>query len=353
MRSSKLCIAVAATWAALSAHAADLSYLQGLLDATPAGGWVKANSNRFSDAWPTGLDLPPPTPSGPAAVAYAWSSFAWDSQRGDLLIYGGGHANYVGNEVYVWHGGNGAWTRGTLPSRVDLSSHLVIGNGAPQSAHTYQTNSYVPINDRFIAFGGGGWNSGGNLSDVNGRTGPWWWDPSKADAGKVGGADGTGWDPSRPGSSSWQARPYDPWVGLPRMEGRGYAYGTTAYRAENGKDVIYLTMDQNASGFPALMRYELGDVTTPDTWQQVGVTQNSYLQSGAAMIDSRRGLFVRTSMPNGPAYQSDLAIWNLANNNAANPTINTDTRVQFVDSEGRGVDLNFASSIAYDVGNDQ
>jgi hypothetical protein len=334
------------------ARAWDQAYLQGLLDATPAGGWVSASTTTFQSAWPTGTDLPPPTPGGPRQVVRAWSGIAWDSTRGDLLLFGGGHANYIGNEVYVWKGATGAWSLGTLPSQSDLNTALITGDGAPQSSHTYQTNTYVPLNDRFVVFGGAGWKYGYALFDANGRTGPWWWDPSLADSTKVGGADGTGWNPARSGSQSWQVRPYDPWVGTSAAEGPGYIYGATAYRQEAGKDVIYITMDRNASGFPDLYRYELGTTTTPDVWQRVGVTGNSVMYSGAAAIDQSRGLFVRTALP-GTTYQTDLAVWNLANNNPSNPTANASFGVSLVDSTGGAWVPNFATSIDYDTVDDQ
>src|SRR4051794_10697886 len=77
----------------LPTHAAeDVQYLRDLLAATPPGGWVRANTNRFSDAWTTGPDaLPDGSFSDPSAVVRAWSSFAWDSNRGNLLLFGGGH----------------------------------------------------------------------------------------------------------------------------------------------------------------------------------------------------------------------------------------------------------------------
>lgn len=339
-----------------AAKAADLTYLQSLLDATPAGGWVQASTATFATAWPTGADLPPPLPSGPRAVAYAWSGVGWDSQRGNLLLFGGGHANYVGNEVYVWHGSDGTWSLGSLPSRVDTSSGLgyVMGNDAPQSSHTYQTNIYVPVNDRFVVFGGASWNTGNSLANANGRTGAWWWDPALADPTKVGGGDGTGWNATRLGSGAWQVRPYDPWVGgNPSSMTPNYIYGTTASRIEGGHDVIYLTMDQNASGFPKLYRYELGSASTPDTWQTVGVTASSYLSSGAATIDTTRGLFVRTAMRSGATYLSDLAVWDLSKNNAANPNANRETSIQLQDTTGAAWDTNFATSIDYDAANDQ
>jgi hypothetical protein len=274
-----------------------------------------------------------------------------------LILFGGGHANYVGNEVYVWQGVDGRWTRGSLPSKVDLSSQLVEGNGAPQSAHTYQTNIYAPLMDRFVVFGGAIWSNGGSLFDAGGRTGPWWWDPSKADPVKVGGQSYTGWDPNRLGSNAWQSRPYVPWLGLANQEGPSFIHGTSAHRVEDGKDVIYLTMDQNGSGWPNLYRYQLGTPGTPDLFQRVGTPSGfSIMQSGAAAIDSRNGLFVRTAraLNSGPfPSPGDLAVWRLANNNAANPEVNVDAAVQLLEGNGAPVDMNFASSIAYDVVNDQ
>jgi hypothetical protein len=38
----------------------------------------------------------------PGSILKAWSSFAWDSNRGDVILWGGGHANYGGNAVYRW-----------------------------------------------------------------------------------------------------------------------------------------------------------------------------------------------------------------------------------------------------------
>src|SRR3954447_17426658 len=77
------------------AHAqSSLERLSSLLNATPAGGWVKVSTNPFSDAWPTGADaVPIDSQKFPGQVVSAWSSFAWDSTRGNLLIFGGGHAN--------------------------------------------------------------------------------------------------------------------------------------------------------------------------------------------------------------------------------------------------------------------
>jgi hypothetical protein len=353
MNKKLIAVAVSAL-VSLPAAAYDQTYLSNLLAATPQGGWVKVNSNAFSAAWPTGPDAAPTLPSGPQAIVTAWSSFDWDSQRGQLVLFGGGHANYIGNEVYLMDGTNGQWKRGTLPSRVDTSpgsQWWVVGNGAPQSAHTYDLNVYAPTSDRFVVFGGGAYNSGGPLTagPTNQRTGVWWWDPSKADPNRVGGQDGTGWNAARLGSNSWEERTGDPWRGLPINAGLSYLNGTNAIRQENGRDVIYLSIDSNASGFPQLWRYELGLAPGQDQWRRVGTTENSVLREGSAMIDTQRSFFVRTSQPCCNRV-SDLAVWNLNNQN---PATNKDISIQLVDGNGNPLNTNIDTAIEYDALNDQ
>src|SRR5689334_6055160 len=97
----------------------------------PANSWLLVNNNIFSDVWtPPSLEpLNRGAPSPPSKIIQPWSSFAWDSNRGDLIIYGGGHANYPGNDVYRWHSSNLQWERASLPSEI-TAGDLVIGNTA-------------------------------------------------------------------------------------------------------------------------------------------------------------------------------------------------------------------------------
>ena len=92
--------ALAAILACGQAGASTHSYLQSLLAATPAGGWVKANTNQFTSAWaiPGQGGLTDQGHANPGSVVAAWSGFAWDSTSHDLLLWGGGHATYRGNE---------------------------------------------------------------------------------------------------------------------------------------------------------------------------------------------------------------------------------------------------------------
>lgn len=334
--------------------AADLSYLQGLLASTPEGGWVQVNTNKFSDAWPSTLDGGVPN-SDPAAIVHAWSSFAWDSARGDLLLFGGGHANYAGNEMYVWQGSDGAWTRGSLPSRMErygsTATYFTVDNAAPQSAHTYDNNIYLPVNDMFVTFGGAAFNSGSGfvVKGTDGApvpAGPWMWDPQKADPNKVGGTDGSGYLPSSTGGMMWSNQ-YGKWVGDP---GSSYLEGTTAYRQENGRDVIYVT-GAGGGGWPSLFRYEVGNVRNGEigSFEKVAVAWNAPSFQSASTIDSTNGLFIRTTSV--PGFQSGFGVWDLAKSNMANPDANRDIAIKLVSEDGSAFVMNVDFGIDFDSKN--
>ena len=330
-----------------------LERLSSLLATTPEGGWVKASTNFFSDAWPTGADAVPGTAGAPPAVIQAWSSFAWDSTRDDLLLWGGGHANYAGNEMYVWDGATGAWERGSLPSRIDAKG-FIIGGTAPQSSHTYDNNVYLPINNMFLTFGGAAFPSGGPFQKTDGtnvsRAGPYLWDPSKEDPNKVGGTTGSGWNTTdiAPGGNMWDDR-HGQFSGV---EPVSYINGTTANRIENGRDVVYLTADAASSGFPYLYRYTVGDVRNggQDQWEKIGVTNNTVGFQGAGTIDSTHNLYIRTAAIIGP-YTSDLAVWDLDKANAANPNSNPDIGINLVNEDGSDFKITGFYGIDYDSAN--
>ena len=340
---------------ASSASAADNGYLRSLLDATPQGGWVQANASPFSTAWVTGPSaLPDSSHSNPGSIVRAWSSFAWDSNRSNLQLWGGGHANYYGNEMYVWQGADGSWTRGSVSSRVeaipgspDVRTRLVVDDAAPQSAHTYDNNIYLPVNDMFLTFGGAAYDDGGNFQVRNAagqmvRAGPWMWDPQKADPNKVGGTTGSGYNPTVEGGNMWHNRMNM----VTGTSGRGHANGTTAYRQEDGKDVVYVTVQAESSGWPALYRYAVGDVRNggTDAWQRVGISWNAPSAQSAATIDSAHGLYVQTtSYP-----RVDLSVWDLSKNNAADPNANSNIAVELQLADGTPFQMNEDFGIAYD-----
>ena len=96
----------------------------------------------------------------------AWSGGAFDTKRDRLIIWGGGHADYAGNEIYTFDLNTLSWSRLIEPSYVDRSiSEFRSGyytDGLPVSRHTYNSIQYIPDPvDRFCGFGGAGlWESG-------------------------------------------------------------------------------------------------------------------------------------------------------------------------------------------------
>ncbi len=296
---------------AVSAPLVNSNFRQ-ILTSAPEQGWTSLNINVFSDVWtPKALR---PAGDGPISIIGAWSSMAWDSNRGDLIFWGGGHAHYGGNEVYRWRSSTLTWERASLPSQVvTVGTHQQAIDGtlnAPIAAHTYDNSEFLPIADRWMTWGGAAYNTGGRfVNEAGAQTGPYFWDPSKADANKVGGTDGSGVDPSTLGGQMWQNRE----AGLPTGDRPGsndshFLGGTTAYTQENGKDVIYVSDGH-------LWKYTVNDVNNPaaDTYEKVGIYWNAYgTAHGAGAIDPSLEIFVRTT------GSANFTYWDLSSDRTTN-----------------------------------
>ncbi|MCW5632277.1 MAG: fibronectin type III domain-containing protein [Rubrivivax sp.] len=297
----------------------------------PEGEWRRVNLNSFSEAW-TPASLRPLMGSSnpePAAIITAWSGFAWDSRRGDLWLFGGGHANYPGNDTYRWRGQTQRWERASLPSEVvslglssrpDLFQSIDGPDAAPTAAHTYDNNLYLPLADRLITFGGGAYNSGGTfVRRVGGssfrETGPYLFDPSRADGNMVGGSTGSHVQRVAPyaeilGGNMWSNRDLAGWQPTHPFLPGAHVNGMTAYAQEDGKDVVYVVAYGNGGGTDAnLYRYVINELASPalDSWQRVGMYWNGTPIEGAGALDTRRRLFVRTGDAGLPFVMWDLA----------------------------------------------
>ncbi len=370
---SRLSALASAALLCAGAQASDLSYLHGLLAATPAGGWVQVNANSFSSAWASVAEggLPSGSYSNPATVVTAWSSVTWDSVNKQLLLWGGGHANYMGNEMYTWSGSTGLWSRGSLPSRIERygssATYFVVDNAAPQSAHTYDNSVFLPVNGMYLTFGGAAFNSGGAFVNegANGNpviAGPWAWDPLRADPNKVGGTTGSGYLATTEGGEMWTNL-------RGRWSGSGPATSqietATAVRVENGKDVVYVTGDANASGWQNLYRYEVGDIRSGELgrFTQVGVSWYAPSFQSAAAFDTGNNLFIQTSVA-GSNYHG-LSVWNLGQlptngagqvadcvfaweNDPRSDRCLFDRYVALVDADGNPFEVNVNHGIDYD-----
>ncbi len=356
-------VAAAATLSVAPSFAATSSYLQDLLAATPVGGWVRANTTIFSSAWVTDPSLKPGPDDGmiysPGAVVTAWSSMAWDSTRGNLLLWGGGHASHSGNEMYVWDGSTGAWGRGSLPSKLEIVydwseptpiPYLVVDSKAPQASHTYESNLYLPVSGKFITFGAVAYNDAKNFKarDENGNivlAGPWLWDPNKADPNKVGGSTGSGWNPNTLGGDMWTNRAgMSDWVGpnAPAVIDFNFINNTSAYRTENGRDTVYITAN-GGGGWPTLFRYTLGDLGTGgrDTWEQIGTSSAAYTFQSSGTIDDANNLYIQTTTPSNNGF--DLHVWDITRSGGGN----LDTGIRLVMENGEDFLINLKYGIDY------
>ncbi|MEY3122111.1 MAG: hypothetical protein RI993_936 [Pseudomonadota bacterium] len=298
--------------------------LLGVVTDMPEGTWKKVNLNSFSEAW-TPPELRPLKGSGnppPDKIILAWSSFAWDSNRGDLLLYGGGHANYTGNDVYRWRSRSLKWERASLPSEIAPSLMTTIdgADAAPVSAHTYDNAVFLPIIDRYLNFGGAIYPDGGayrrpseNDPALLRSTGPYLFDPGKANPNKVGGATGShvqraGQFPGIEGGEMWENRDLPKY--LPDQYSlRGHINGCTAYSPESDQyDVVYVASRRGGGTGLALHRYQITDIHNPalDQYEIVGIFWGSPSAQTSCGYDPVRKVFLKSGINTQPFQFWDL-----------------------------------------------
>jgi hypothetical protein len=94
----------------------------------------------------------------------AWSSAALDPDSSRLLLWGGGHADYAGNEVYAFDLSSLQWTRLSEPGRADRERSDSYADGTPRARHTYDYLEFVPSVKRLMSFGGAALYPNGNAS---------------------------------------------------------------------------------------------------------------------------------------------------------------------------------------------
>lgn len=296
------------------------SITETLLDvvaALPEGEWSRVNLNNFSDVWPP-ADLRPlygwgnPTPS---KIILAWSSFAWDMKRQSLFLYGGGHANYRGNDTYIWRGATRRWERASLSSEMKqdpLGNWNAIdgADAAPASAHTYDNTLYLPIVDRILVLGGAADSNGAHYlrqatQTTSRKTGPYLFDPSRAHPDKVGGTTGSHVQRVAPypeivGGNMWSNR--ENYLNATPPPQHAFVNGCTGYAEENGRDVVYVRTSA------ALHRYTIQSLSEPslDTWEQVGVYWNGPGSQTTCAYDPFGRTLVRTGTNSVP-----FVYWNL------------------------------------------
>ncbi|MGB8275851.1 MAG: hypothetical protein WCF16_11375, partial [Alphaproteobacteria bacterium] len=103
-----------------------------------------------------------------ASIMTGWSGGGYDTKRDCLMVWGGGHVSYTGNEVYEFCLGTMRWERVTEPSTYDATGtapawkdgDVKMPDGTPVTVHTYDSIEYMPNVDKFFVFGSATFKSG-------------------------------------------------------------------------------------------------------------------------------------------------------------------------------------------------
>ena len=156
-----------------SASATTLSATASCASGIPCAlGWYEVPNTSLTGICPTYSDIQ--GDSGCAAVESAWGSALVDNTRNRLILHGGGHVDYDGNEIYAIDFN----ANPIAPVLVKDASHgsgvdsavaacsEAFPDGTPNSRHDYSGLWYLPNQDVYFMYGAG-IASCGNFSDGN------------------------------------------------------------------------------------------------------------------------------------------------------------------------------------------
>jgi hypothetical protein len=142
------------------------------------GTWAEVSRNNLADVNPArdpevnpNHPGPPPWRDNQGAVLGAWNGGAFASdygKSGALILVGGGHTDYYGNEVYAFDLDSRSWQRLTNPYR-NPSFPIADGiwpDGTPSVSHTYDQVEYHPGTNSFVMMKTQHDNTGGQSSPV-------------------------------------------------------------------------------------------------------------------------------------------------------------------------------------------
>src|SRR5699024_2993382 len=97
----------------ITVDSADLTLGVSAQAASATGYWERIPDTHMRDVCPPTANL-----RDCRYAIEAWSGAAWDRDGGHMLIFGGGHVDYYGNEVYQFSLPDRAWRRLTNPAPV-------------------------------------------------------------------------------------------------------------------------------------------------------------------------------------------------------------------------------------------
>lgn len=124
----------------------------GPIDTLQPGCWYEVPDTKLQSVFP---EPPPSGATGPRSVMDAWSGGAYDLARDRLLIWGGGHTDYAGNEIYAFDIDTLDWLRliDPTPENLVVADRARYRDARPSSRHTYNSIQYLPGQDLLISLG--------------------------------------------------------------------------------------------------------------------------------------------------------------------------------------------------------
>lgn len=159
----------------------------GLLATTCTDCWVDTSTavgigpnKTMQNVWPTSGTTTCPTGGLSALnVTDAWGGGALDTDNEQLIVWGGGHVDYCGNEVYAYKLSTLQWSLLRGQSTPNASNTSVYADGRPASVHTYDGLAYVP--------GKGMFQIGGSRYDDGASSGKDWYFNTVNGSGTISG----------------------------------------------------------------------------------------------------------------------------------------------------------------------
>ena len=223
-------------------------------------GWYQIPNTKLSAVCPSGSG------SACAYVIAAWSGGIADPSRNRLIVWGGGHTDYNGNEVYALDLNTLTMNRITNPSTPINSCVPANADGTPNARHTYNGLAYMANQDRMYVFSG-------SLACAAGTAGIDTWTFHFTD-------------------KTWQRM--DPTTGAPPAQLANYeGFGDIAdYDPNTG--LVFVTDNYQMFTY----NYSTNIYTTVGSFRQ-----NDYHLTG--VIDPSRKIFITAG--NGGAHKMDIA----------------------------------------------
>jgi hypothetical protein len=158
-------LAATAVVASMTSHAQDMGAPPAWAAAMTPGTWTTISQNTIGNVDPADDSAANPnfpgTPAwsgnnGQSCVIDCWNGGALATgfgTKGSLIIWGGGHAGYYGNEVYAFDLATQLWSRLTNPYPTPSFpvANGIWPDGTPSVPHTYAMVGYHPPTNSFAA----------------------------------------------------------------------------------------------------------------------------------------------------------------------------------------------------------